>query len=787
MKSLSCARSLALVLSLASITALVGCGSSFSTNKGIDYASPGPLNNGTGDVHGGAFGGRQPIKGSHLYMFGAPITSGTYSVPTSGNPTGTTTTVAPISLLGNNGGCNASQHLYTDASGGPLNGFCYYVTGTGTETFPNNNTSVQAGEFNLAGLYKCDVNASGGAVTGQQVWLYSVGGDPGSNSTSTPNINQAAALTASLGTCPGTNFAGTLSFIYMNEVSTTAFAYAVAGFAYDAVHITAPTTNTVGLGNAFANAAQLYDIGGGADPGDDSGARYKTPNGFGSNPYVLINSVADVLASCINTTYSDPGNTNNISTPCNNLLYSNNGTGALMVATDTASAAIYIAQHPSNANIFGTIGSYIPWHPAFSDSGTYTNPNNGVVSTIPPFPMDLTAAIVFTGSGYLQPTGIAAAGNGHVFVTMGSTSTSGSIAELSPVGAITNSAPVSAPTSIVIDSLGNLWSVGATNGNLYEISNSSGVPTVSGTVHSYLTGDFSEEAPPQLPLALAAGGTTGTTPPTIYVADYAALNSSGMSSTPGQVDKVTLSGGVPSITFYDRTGTAPYMKFGNSNCSNNVNGIEIDNSSNLWTSNSAGFVCRTKAISGGTGANLAVNFSGSGSGAVTSLSGLAVDYPGNAWASSPSGLVYVTSAGSGSKALTAGGLEKPSALAVDGNGNVFALNASAYAYNTGCSSYPPSITEYSAITSAGPNPVSPSQTSNTFCGGYQANHLSFPNGIAVDVSGNVWVTNSVVNTTDPYNNTVSELIGVATPTLSPTLQTPGKPEIKTGSDDETIQ
>ena len=781
MKRLSCARSFALLLSLAAISVLTGCSGNFSMPETAGSVAA-PLDNGTGDIVGGAYGGRQPIQGARIYLYGAPNSG--YTVPTSSTTGSSVPSYAGISLLGNNGGCNASQNLHLDQFG-----VCYYLTGTGTETFTDSNnatitnTSVQPGSFNLTGLYKCNVSsasAAAGTLPGQQVWLYSVSGDPGAGNGAAMNLNTAAGLAAALGTCPASNNFSSLSFIYMNEVSTVAFAYAVAGFAADATHVSAPTSNyTTGLANAFANAAQLYDISGGPDPGNHSGARYKTPNGYGTPPFILINSVADILAACINSQYSQPAETNGISTECNNLLYPGNGA---QIATDTASAAVYIARHPSNANIFQFLSTVEPWHPAFNDGTPYRNPNNGVSTSIPSYPNELTAAILFAGSGYSAPAGIAADSAGNVFVSMEAPATgsapagANTIAKISPLGAITNSSPVNIPTSIVLDQFNNVFSVGTgaangANGNLIEITNTTanegstgGSATVSGTPNSYVNTGLSQTGTPSpsissLPLSIAANGKVGAG--YVYIADY----------NDDDLVQVNASTGQVTITYVNGNYTA-------GKCLTGVDAVAVDQSGALWTGNQTGTVCRTN-LTGPSRlfAPVTVN---------AAVGGLALDKANNAWVSTPSfdDLFYVTSAGSVVGPLNGGGLDFPTLITVDGNGSPWILNGFGTPYNTtGTNAKPPSISEFSSISGGNPSSLSPS-SNGSYKGGYQFKQISQPAGIAIDISGNVWVSNNATAAADPYANSVVELIGAATPTLSPILSTPGTPEVEHGTEQQ---
>jgi hypothetical protein len=82
--------------------------------------------------------------------------------------------------------------------------------------------------------------------------------------------------------------------IWVNEVSTIAAAYAMAGFATDTTHVFSSGNSLArtGIENAFANAANLAGIFSGA-------ALATTPAGNGTVPQSTINTLADILGACI--------------------------------------------------------------------------------------------------------------------------------------------------------------------------------------------------------------------------------------------------------------------------------------------------------------------------------------------------------------------------------------------------------------------------------------------------------------------------------------------------------
>jgi hypothetical protein len=135
----------------------------------------------------------------------------------------------------------------------------------------------------------------------------------------------------------------------VNEVSTVAAAYAMAGFATDATHVSSSGTALakVGIANAFANASNLVVIWSGF-------ALTTTPEMNGTVPQGKIYLLADILATCVNSNGAVTGPTS--PSACYTLLSTatSDGTSAGIQPTDTATAAINIAHHPA-ANVAGTV------------------------------------------------------------------------------------------------------------------------------------------------------------------------------------------------------------------------------------------------------------------------------------------------------------------------------------------------------------------------------------------------------------------------------------------------
>ena len=262
-------------------------------------------------IQGILHGGKQPVVDAHVYLLAANTTG--YGQPSA-------------SLL------NASSTGASDAIGA-------YVTTSST------------GAFSITGDYACTPNT--------QVYVYALGGNPGAG------VNSAAGFLALLGNCPNSgNFLTAVPYIWVDEVSTIAAAYAFTGFATDPTHVSSSGTALAqtGIQNAFANAANLVDLSNGV-------ALDTTPAGNGSVPQREINTLANILASCVNSTGP--------SSPACSTLFSNSlskgSSGA--IPTNTADAAINIAHNPGTniATLFALTTPASPFQPVLpSAPGNFT-------------------------------------------------------------------------------------------------------------------------------------------------------------------------------------------------------------------------------------------------------------------------------------------------------------------------------------------------------------------------------------------------------------------------------
>jgi hypothetical protein len=178
---------------------------------------------------------------------------------------------------------------------------------------------------------------------------------------------------AVLGMCPANGtFAGSISYIYMNEISTVAAAYAMAGYGTDAFHIGVnaqgpengdrPAYVLNALKQAMLNAGLLYDSQGSSTSttyaGEGHIARSVTPEGNGTVPQASLDTIGNILAACVdsNNAYGTTATGGTESTQRKFLFQTATSDGIPVssngstTATDIAGAAFNMAHHPAGGN-----------------------------------------------------------------------------------------------------------------------------------------------------------------------------------------------------------------------------------------------------------------------------------------------------------------------------------------------------------------------------------------------------------------------------------------------------
>ncbi len=183
---------------------------------------------------------------------------------------------------------------------------------------PGYTTTDTTGAFSITGNYTCQ--------PGDQVYLLATGGNPGLAPGST---NPALTLMAALGPCSALTPS---TFININEVTTVAAAYALAGFMDTPTTLSSSGTPLakVGVANAFLNASNL------ANPTTGTPNIY-TAGGNGGVPAAEISTLANILAACVNST--------GVTAACTTL-FTAATPASTSAPTDTAQAIINLAHNP---------------------------------------------------------------------------------------------------------------------------------------------------------------------------------------------------------------------------------------------------------------------------------------------------------------------------------------------------------------------------------------------------------------------------------------------------------
>jgi hypothetical protein len=703
------------------------------------------------------------------------------------------------------------QSVTFQIGGGALSGF-NGNTYTVTSVNPSGGTTLQNTQFSIVAPESIAGSASGSYTYGGVQLVYPIGA-----------FNPAIVNLAVLGNCPtsspftfGTGSSDAISFVYMNEVSTAAAAFALAPFAEtqtitgssgqklvartgtDAQHIGIPASDSIalaGIQNAAINAGNLYDITGATNnssntDGEAHVARSVLPNSgtagsgvYGSVPEALINTLGNILAACV-----DSANTAGLgvtggtySSQCSTLFTTAtaNGTTSGTNPTDTATAAINIAHYPAGennsnfvSNLYNLPGPIAPFAPVLT-----SQPNDFVIGINI---SDNNGSGVFLGTA-AAPQGIAADGSGNILVTT-SGCTVGCTIQYSPTNSTGLVNPVgisytAGGTAVAVSPSDKVWVVNASqtsnggNGPLGAFYVSS-LPLNTNTFTGYGTynSTFAKAASGTTAVSLAIDGNG-----VAYVGDSAEL----------YYHKITALGAAPLFTEYLYEGQIG-MVSGQLNCEDDVTGIAVDDNQygyNIWTVDQAQTLTQgmctadasgltnNVATSSTTPLNTADVLSQIGptyNDGTGTLNEVAQDMNGSGWDSNSgsanntgvefahdfAGQKYNSDYGF----AQGGGLNNASGVAVDGNDNIWYANTGGNSVTAFTNLGPASINggAYHTVATA----LSPST-------GYTASgQMSTPTQIAIDPSGDVWVTNTgKISSTIGYS--ITELIGVAAPTYMP--------------------
>ena len=371
--------------------------------------------------------------------------------------------------------------------------------------------------------------------------------------------------------------------------------------------------------------------------------------------------------------------------------------------TNTLDAVYNILRNP--ANNVSALDALLPATPAFSP----------VTKSAAP---DWTLAVTWSGGGMDLPTAMAFDSNGNAWVA----SYFNALTELPALGTAGTVQQIAAASSVLNESYGltvdgnnNIWvsdeetsySINTGYGNVVKFSN-------TGQVLSGANGYFAGGV--YFPQGLAAD-TTGN----VWVVDY----------------------GDSLVTLLGSNGTAVNgaTGWGTGQLALPV-AVAVDASHNAWVANQS------------TNTVTKISADGSQAAAISccdGASGVAVDQSGNVWVANYFGDSISEVSGAGTVLLTGqtgGGVDHPQGIAIDGAGKVWVANL-----------HKETLSEFSGSNSTAPGtPLSPAAGLGTDA------QLASPFAVAIDQSGNVWVSNSANGT-----NTVTTFVGLATPVKTPRL------------------
>jgi hypothetical protein len=597
-----------------------------------------------------------------------------------------------------------------------------------------------------------------------QAYVVATGGNPGLAS---GTDNAAIFLVAALGPCSGL---ASVPSVVINEVTTVAAAYALSGFApvggagmtESAVTggtalpgITTSSTNTQGLTDGFANAANIVN----AVTGE---ANATTVGGNGVVPVGTIDALADILQSCVNT--ASP-----TSAGCMALF--KNATppagSAIVGPVNVFQGALDIAQFPGNnvAALFGLISA----QPAFP-------------ATLTVAPNDWTIGVSYTSSLLASPLGMEIDANDNVYV---SGSTNADLIKFTAQGAggTTNLLPTLSSASdnireMAFDPSGNLWLTdgGKTQDGPLEYT-ASGALVASNTYATSNQNSYAIAADKYGDLWMTSykkstcSGTTGGSACTLFEfvdsqatpATYTDVYQFGTGQF--EVKSPTDAGGARGLAVDSKTG-------------------------NVWLTDivSGNLTLFQATLASGAAANVTtaaaiIPLGTSATNDVTNNYGsvaVAVDANSNAWAvvmggpaatgsaptsAVPAALYGVNSVGavlSTANGLTDNGnLITPSFLAIDGNNNIFIANTGASVATSAIVEYSPGSNENAGAFLSPNLGYSPGAT---FSGGALSGGTVYQDSdIAIDRSGAMWVMSTGSGVAPSLANLV-QILGVAAPT-----------------------
>jgi hypothetical protein len=596
-----------------------------------------------------------------------------------------------------------------------------YTPGTiGYGSAPNpgvQTTTDAAGNFTLP-AHSC----APGAIE----YVTATGGDSGYGT------NPLIYLVEFLGPCDKLSAS---SSIEINEVTTVVAAYTLAPFSDVtgvSTSIGSSSSNALGIANAFGPASNLVDLSSGIANGSTSIPGMVLPT-------AEINTLADILAACVNTNGALTMTTGTVTSaaPCGTLI--TNATPPADIGplfgyppNDTFQAALEIALNPGHnvANLFALSSPQAPFQPTLTTA-----------------PGDFALAIQYNGGqigggGFTSGLAIDAAGNAWVGNARGSNPKS--ISEISPSGVFLSGANgytngTAGGNGFSIDSAGHVWVNVAGINSILELS-----PTDGSVLNTFTPASLN------LPTGIAVNNRDGS----IWSAD--SDNQPGDSPTGGSDFEGTTVTHATSVGV-DATGS-PYGG------QNGPFGVEIDGLGNTWVANSAanttgngvGYVTKFTPPATAGNAFTAQNIQ---TGSFSYPLEVGFDSANNAYVTLANSVEKFSNAGTLLSTLTAAANTEPTAVMVDGLGRVFVSNATATDFSA-----PGTLTVFDSSGTL----LSTANSNQGYLAGNTIPGEPFaPTGLGIDGSGNVWISGIAADPNAPYQF-VTEIIGIAAPITTPT-------------------
>jgi hypothetical protein len=612
--------------------------------------------------------------------------------------------------------------------------------------------------------------------TGSGTYTYTTLATPATN-------NNSIVQLATLGNCPSSgNFStagnGAISFVYLNEVSTVATAYTFQPFTLstnnDAWHIgsSGTTQALLGIANAADTAAQLYNIQGSTQlsttsDGEGHLANSTTQAGNGIVPQATIDSLADILANCVD---SVPATVGTPTTQCSSLfnIATDNGETGGTAPVDTGTAAINIARFPAGNNSSTAVdttyakdifalqgGGTVPYTPDLTAA-----PNDWTIAIN--YPYTAVAAYPFVSNGTLgRAESVEVDALGQIWITA---QTNTDIVRWSPLGT-QNATPNDLgyiPGYVSIDGGNNAWTGNAdSTSGIFEAGANGIFTTTYGSGYNTAYVNIADKAGDDFFFAKTggtgtnyemfeypAGSTTSTTPTQINISPsvittgddiaHGAIDASGdfwlTTETSNQISRITAAG--TSVFAF----ATPNAGGGTAN-RNQPEFPAIDHNGTAWIpiQSTAGQIY--KVTSTGTTTILTAGTTG---GELSSTFGSAVDGNGNVWITNRSGNYGSNSGVAGTNTI----------LTINGSG---AITGGTSGTQVGAGTVGTINTAISPPTNYVPTALYPGT------GGGAPTLMKLLNdslNVAVDPSGNVWITNYL-------GNAVVQLVGAAAPVVTP--------------------